>query len=131
MRRRGYRRHCRGRYRYWSLASRPGGLSPWQLCNAAWSIARHIDSFPPSARRRLSHRLRPRREDTKDGGNLPTRGEERAIDDVDVGPPGGRHRDRGRATEGADDADGDDEDIGEALSANIDAAMDLIALRAA
>jgi hypothetical protein len=66
------------------------------------------------------------------GGNLPTRGEERAIDDVDVGPPGGRHRDRGRrATEGADDADGDDEDIGEALSANIDAALDLIALRAA
>ena len=64
-------------------------------------------------------------------GNLPTRGEERAIDDVDVGPPGGRHRDRGRATEGADDADGDDEDIGEALSANIDAALDLIALRAA
>ena len=65
------------------------------------------------------------------GGNLPTRGEERAIDDVDVGPPGGRHRDRGRATEGADDADGDDEDIGEALSANIDAALDLITLRAA
>ena len=27
-------------------------------------------------------------------------------------------------------ADGDDEDIGEALSANIDAALDLIALRA-
>ena len=64
-------------------------------------------------------------------GNLPTRGEERAIDDVDVGPPGGRHRDRGRATEGADDADGDDKDIGDALSANIDAALDLIALRAA
>ena len=65
-------------------------------------------------------------------GSLPTRGEERAIDDVDVGPPGGRHRDRGRrATEGADDANGDDEDIGEALSANIDAALDLIALRAA
>lgn len=64
-------------------------------------------------------------------GNLPTRGKERAIDDVDVGPPGGRHRDRGRATEGADDADGNDEDIGEALSANIDAALDLIALHAA
>ena len=31
------------------FASRPGGLSPWQLCNAAWSIARHVDSFPPSA----------------------------------------------------------------------------------
>jgi hypothetical protein len=110
----------------------PGGLSPWQLCNAAWSIARHVDSFPPSPRRQLLHRLRPRREDTKDGGNLPTRGEERAIDDVNVRPPGGRHRDRGRrATEGADDADGNDKDIGEALSANIDAALDLIALRAA
>ena len=44
---------------------------------------------------------------------------------------GGWHRDRGRATEGADDADGDDEDIGDALSANINAALDLIALRAA
>ncbi len=64
-------------------------------------------------------------------GNLPTRGKEWAIDDVDVGPQGGRHRDRGRATEGADDADGDDEDISDALSANIDATLDLIALRAA
>ncbi len=63
-------------------------------------------------------------------GNLPTRGEERAIDDVDVGPSGGRHRDRGRATEGADDADGDNEDISEALSANIDTALDLITLHA-
>ena len=53
------------------------------------------------------------------------------IDNVGVGPLGGRHRDRGRATEGADDADGDDKDIGDALSANIDAALDLIALRAA
>jgi hypothetical protein len=61
-------------------------------------------------------------------GNLPTPGEERVIDDVDVGPSGGRHRGRGRATEGADDADGDNEDISEALSANIDAALDLIAL---
>jgi hypothetical protein len=45
-------------------------------------------------------------------GNLPTRGEKRVIEDVNVGPPGGRHRDRGHATEGADDADGDDEDFG-------------------
>ena len=44
---------------------------------------------------------------------------------------GGQHRDRGCATEGADDADGEDEDIGDALSANIDAALDLIVLRAA
>ena len=63
-------------------------------------------------------------------GNLPTRGKERAIDDVDVGPPGGRHRDRVRTTEGAGDADGDNEDIGKALSANTDVALDLIALRA-
>jgi hypothetical protein len=48
-----------------------------------------------------------------------------------VAPPGERHRDRGRATEGADDADGDDKDIGNALFANIDANLDLIALRAA
>ena len=33
--------------------------------------------------------------------------------------------------EGGNDADGDDEDIGDALSANNDAALDLIALRAA
>ena len=42
------------------FALRLGGLLPWQLCNAAWLIARHVDSFPPSAR------LRPRREETKD-----------------------------------------------------------------
>ena len=63
-------------------------------------------------------------------GNLLTRGKERAINDVNVGPSGGRHRDRGRATEGANDADGDDKDISKALSANIDATLDLIALRA-
>ncbi len=34
-------------------------------------------------------------------------------------------------TEGGDDADGDDEDISDALSANIDAALDLIVLHAA
>jgi hypothetical protein len=48
------------------FASRPGNLSPWQLCNAAWSIARYVDSFPPSAQRRLSHRLRPWCKETKD-----------------------------------------------------------------
>ena len=45
-------------------------------------------------------------------GNLPTRGEEQVIDDVNMGPPGGWQCDRGHATEGADDADGDDEDFG-------------------
>jgi hypothetical protein len=91
------------------FASRPGGLSPWQLCNAAWSIARHVDSFPPS------ERLRPRREETKD--------------DVAICLPGAKS---GRSTTSTwDDADGDDKDIGDALSANIDADLDLIVLRAA
>ena len=45
--------------------------------------------------------------------------------------PGAKNGRRGRrATEGANDADGNDKYIGEALSANIDAALDLIALRA-
>jgi hypothetical protein len=39
-------------------------------------------------------------------------GQKRVIEDVNVGPPGGRHRNRGHVTEGADDADGDDEDFG-------------------
>ena len=114
------------------FASRPGGLSPWQLCNAAWSIARHVDSFPPSARLWLSHRLRPRGEETKD--------------DVAICLPGAKN---GRSTTSSWDlrgdgiaiaaarrrgptiADSDNKDIGDALSANIDAALDLIALRAA
>jgi hypothetical protein len=46
------------------FASRPNRLLPWQLYNTAWLIARHVDSFPPSVRWRLSHRLRPLREET-------------------------------------------------------------------
>ena len=114
------------------FASRPNGLSPWQLCNAAWSIARHVDSFPPSARWRLSHQLRPRREETKDDVAICLPGTKNGRSTTSTWDlRGGRHRDRGRATEGADDADGDDEDIGDALSANINTALDLSALRAA
>ena len=107
------------------FASRPGGLSPWQLCNAAWSIARHVYSFPPSARRRLSHRLLPHRKETKD--------------DVAICLPGAKNA---RSTMSTWDLRGggiaiaaarrrDDEDIGDSLSANIDTTLALIALRAA
>jgi hypothetical protein len=80
----------------------------------------------------LSHRLRPRREETKDDVAICLPGAKNGRSTTSTWDlRGGRHLDRGRATEGADDADGDDEDIGDTLSANINSALDLSALCAA